>query len=61
VGSWLSPEAEFHVPLGQLVQNVAGIGQRPGEPVQLGHHECVAGSAGTQREPKAGAVTVGAG
>ena len=29
-------EAELHVPPGQLVEDVAGIGQRPGEPVQLG-------------------------
>jgi hypothetical protein len=31
-------EAELDVALGQLIENVTGIGQRAGEPVQLGDY-----------------------
>ena len=43
-------EAELDVPFGQLIQDVAGIGQRAGKPVQLGHYEGVARSAGRERQ-----------
>jgi hypothetical protein len=40
VGRIMDPaaEAEFHVTLGQLVQDVSSIRQRPSQPVQLAHH-----------------------
>jgi hypothetical protein len=42
-------EAEFDVALGQLIEDVAGVGQRAGEPIQLGHYQGVTGSASSQR------------
>ena len=39
----------------------AGVGHRPGEPVELGHDEGVAGADGGQGLVQAGAVAVGAG
>jgi hypothetical protein len=33
----------------ELVGDVAGIGERAGEPVELGHDEGVAGAAGGER------------
>ena len=53
-------EAELDVPLGQLIQNVAGVRQRPGEPVQLRYHEGVAGPARGKGKPKTWTVAVGA-
>ena len=50
-----------HVLRGELGQYVAGVGQGPGEPVELGDHEDVAGTARGQGEGQAGAVAVGAG
>lgn len=41
-------EAELDVPPGQLVQDVTSVGQRAGEPVQLGDYQGVTGSAGSQ-------------
>jgi hypothetical protein len=39
-------KAELDVPLRQLVEDVTGVGQRPGEPVQLSDDKRVTGSAG---------------
>jgi hypothetical protein len=39
-------KAELDVPLRQLVEDVPGVGQRPGEPVQLSDDQRVTGSAG---------------
>ena len=54
-------EAELDVTLGQLIEDVAGVGQRSGEPVQLGHHEGVARSAGGEGQSETWTVAVGAG
>jgi hypothetical protein len=35
--------------LGEFFDDVAGVGEGAGEPVQFGHHEGVAGPAGGQR------------
>ena len=53
-------KAELVVSLRQLVEDVPGVGQRPGESVQLGDNQCV-GPAGGQGQPKPGPVSVGAG
>ena len=45
----------------ELVENVPGIRQRPGQPVQLGHHQRVASPTGSKRQPQTGSVPVGAG
>ena len=54
-------ETEPDVSLRELVENVAGIRQRPGQPVQLGHHQRVTSPTGSQRQPQTGSVPVGAG
>jgi hypothetical protein len=54
-------EVERDAAVGELGEDVAGVGQGAGEPVQLGHHELVAGTAGGHRLPQSGAGSVGAG
>ena len=46
---------------GEVVDDVARVRQRAGEPVELGDHERVAGAAGGERFAQAGPVAVGAG
>ena len=53
-------EAQLDVPFGQLFEDVAGIGQRAGEPVQLGDNQ--RHRPGRRPTPtKAGSVSVRAG
>jgi hypothetical protein len=54
-------ETELDVSPRELVEDVTGIGQRPGEPVQLRHHQRVTSPTGSQRQPQTGSVAVGAG
>ena len=54
-------KAELDIAFGELVQDVASIRQRPCQPIQLGNHQCVAGSAGGQRQCQTGPITVSAG
>ena len=56
-----SAEAESDVLPGQLGQDVAGIRQRPGQPVQLGDHQRIAGAARGEGESQSGPIPVGAG
>jgi hypothetical protein len=46
VGSCGAAEVEFHLATRHLVDDVSGVGDRSGEPVELGHHESVPGSTG---------------
>ena len=46
---------------GEVVDDVAGVGQRPGEAVELGDDERVTGAAGGQRLAQPGPVAVRAG
>jgi len=46
---------------GELVDDVAGVGDGAGEPVELGDHKGVAGPAGGEGLAQAGALAVGAG
>jgi hypothetical protein len=46
---------------GEFVGDVAGVGDRAGEPVELGDHQFVAGAAGGQRLAQPGPGTAGAG
>jgi hypothetical protein len=62
VGSWnRSAEAELDLAGGELGDDVAGVGQRAGEPVELGHDQGVAGAAGGHRlaQPGPGPVDSG--
>jgi hypothetical protein len=54
-------EVELDLAAGEIVDDVARVGQRAGEPVELGHDERVAGAAGGERLAQAGTVAVGAG
>ena len=54
-------QAERDIAGGELGDDVAGIRERPGEPVELGDHEGVAGAAGGHRLAQPGAVPVGPG
>ena len=54
-------QAEFDVASSELVEDVAGVRQRPGQAIKLGHHQRVAAVAGRQRQPQAGSVPVVAG
>jgi hypothetical protein len=42
-------EVELDVAAGEIVHDVARVGQRAREPVELGHDKCVAGPAGGER------------
>jgi hypothetical protein len=69
VGSWnRSAEAELDLAGGELGDDVAGVGrrasgvgQRAGEPVELGHDQGVAGAAGGHRLAQPGPGPVGSG
>jgi hypothetical protein len=54
-------EAELHIAPGQLVQDVPGVGQGAGDPVELGRHKGVGGPAGGQRQRRPGPVPICAG
>jgi hypothetical protein len=54
-------EAELDVAVGELVNDVARVGQRAREAVEFGHDERVAGAAGGERFAQAGPVAAGAG
>jgi hypothetical protein len=54
-------KAELDVSPRELVEDVPGIRQRPGQPVQLGHHQGVTSPTGSQRQPQTGSLAVGAG
>ena len=54
-------ETETDLPGGEFVGDRPRVGQRPGEAVELGHHQGVAFSAGRHRLPQAGPVSGGAG
>ncbi len=54
-------EAELDISLRELVENVTGVRQRPGEPVQLRHHQRVTRPTRGKRQPQTGSVAVGAG
>ena len=57
----LPAEGEADAAGGQGVADVAGVGDRAGEPVEFGHDQGVAGAHGGQGLVQAGAVAVGAG
>jgi hypothetical protein len=42
-------EAELDVSPRELAEDVTSVGQRPCEPIQLGHYQGVTGSASSQR------------
>ena len=48
-------EVEADAADGELVDDVAGVGDGPGEPVELGDNEGVAGTAGGEGFAKSGA------
>ena len=54
-------EVQAHAASGELVDDVAGVGDGTGEPVELGDHEGVTAPAGGQGLAQAGALAVGAG
>ncbi len=50
-----------HAATGGLLDDVPGVAQRPGEPVELGDHQGVPGAAGGQRLAQAGSQPAGTG
>ena len=54
-------ELQPHPAAGELLDDVPSVRQRPGEPVQLGDDQGVAGTAGRQRLGQTGTDAVGAG
>jgi len=56
-----STEAECDAPAGEFVGDVVGVGHRPGETVELGHHEGVAAAARRERLGEPGPRPGGAG
>jgi len=62
VGSWIGPpRLSLDLALGEFVEDVPGVWQGPGQPVQFGHHERVTAVAGGKGEPQTWSVTVRAG
>jgi hypothetical protein len=57
----VSAEAELDVALGEVLDDVAGVGQGAGEAVELGDHQGVPGPACGQGLVQSGAFTVPAG
>jgi hypothetical protein len=57
------PRLRLIWPGGELIGDSAGVGQEPGQAVEFGHHEGVAGAASRQRLPESRTFTftVGAG
>lgn len=47
-------EVEADVAAGEVIDDVARVGQRAREAVELGDHDCVAGAAGGERLPQPG-------
>ncbi len=54
-------QIQADVPRGEFVRDRSGVGKRPGEAVELGDRQGVAGSAGGESFSQARALTVGAG
>jgi len=54
-------QVQAHAASGELVDDVAGVGDGASEPVELGDHKGVAGPAGGEGLAQAGALAVGAG
>jgi hypothetical protein len=54
-------EAELDISPRELIENVTGVRQRPGEPVQLRHHQRVTRPTRGKRQPQTGSVAVSAG
>ncbi len=54
-------ELQPHPAAGELLDDVPGVGQRPGEPVQLGDDQRVVGTTGRQRLTQTGTDAAGAG
>jgi hypothetical protein len=54
-------EVELDVPTGELSAIARASGQRAGEPVELGHHELVAGAARRERLAEPGPLAARAG
>jgi hypothetical protein len=46
---------------GELMRDIAGVRQRPSEPVELRHDQRVAGTARRERLAKPGTIALGAG
>ena len=46
-----SSDAQFHVPGGELTDDVFGIPERPRQPVEFGDNECVSCSARSESFP----------
>jgi hypothetical protein len=57
----LPAERQLDAAGGEVVADRAGVGHGPGEPVELRHHERVAGADGGEGLVQAGALRVGAG
>lgn len=51
-------EAEPDVAFGEVLDDVVGVGQGTGEPVELGDHDGVAGAAGRECLAQSDAFTV---
>ena len=54
-------QAEADLTGREFVGDSPGVGQGPGETVEFGHHQGVAGPAGSKRLAEPGSLTVGAG
>ena len=54
-------EVELDLALGEVVDDVARVGQRACEAVKLRHHKRVAGATGGERLPQPGPIATGTG
>jgi hypothetical protein len=57
VGSYTA-QTELDIAAGEFVEDVRSVGQRPGQPIKLRHHQRVPAVAGGQRQPQAGSIPV---